>query len=89
MTHPGSSHTAGAMTAEQPWCDHCIHPIKPASLTRVRDWLTYHFWMVLPVRPHTRWLDRLWWAILPYAGNWAYTCHCPRSILSQQQETKL
>lgn len=67
MTHP-----------EHPSCDHCYSPIWPASLSRVRDWLLYHLWLALPACPRSRWLERLWWAILPRAGAYAYSCHCAR-----------
>jgi hypothetical protein len=35
-----------------------------------RDWLAY--WLVILLPSHWRWVEPTWFALLPYAGGWAY-----------------
>lgn len=40
----------------------------------IRGWIAYHLFMVIP-GPHARgWFisKPLWWALLPYVGDWAF-----------------
>lgn len=45
---------------------------RACDLARVpRDWIAYWLVMLLPLPSHA-WIERLGFALLPYAGSWAY-----------------
>ena len=68
--------------AELEACDQCHMPPLHGFWRRLRACITYHVFMALPVPGRSQRYERIWFAMLPYVGEWAYSCHCRRITLA-------
>lgn len=53
---------------------------------RLRAYVAYRVFMALPVPGRRRIYERAWYAILPYAGEWAHSCHCAAALRAKENQ---
>lgn len=67
----------GPSREEVEWCRDCFNPVERNHWKRLIAWLAHSVVVLTPTRwTACGWISRLWFRLLPYAGVWAYSCHC-------------
>ena len=55
---------------------------------QVRARVAYWVLMTLPVPRKRRLYGRAYFAVLPFAGEWAFSCHCARTAITKATEKR-
>lgn len=58
------------------YCEQCYCPEPPRGWRYWRARIAY----LLVLRWPSPWAEKLMFAFLPYAGEWAYSCYCHQQI---------
>jgi hypothetical protein len=63
-------------------CGQCHNTPLLGFWRRLRARIAYELFMLMPPPGCRKRYERIWIALLPYVGEWAYSCQCRRVTLA-------